>query len=661
MNRATILLSALAVLFVFTTSTPAKSQNYLGFFTQQYNYGRTGLNRNETKLTPAKVSSGGFGKLFSYSVDAQVYGEPLYVLNVNIPGQGLHNVVYVVTQMDSLYAFDADGKSSTPLWQDSFIDPAHGIGPVPCGTDGNSDISCGVYPIYGITGTPVIDPSTNTMYLVARTWDSNAQVGYQMLHAIDITNGTEKFGGPIEIQGQVSGNGVGSVGGIVYFNELADIQRPGLLLLQNNITGVKTVYIGWAGAAHGWIMGYDATTLAQTAIFNATPDQARGGVWQSGNGLASDGTYIYASTGDGVFDASTGGRDYGDSVLKLDGNLSVVDYFSPMDEGCRLSEDFDLASSGPVVLPPQPGQHASELITSGKGGDPCDNSGSAPLYLMDRTNMGKYNSQQDNIIQEVNGSPAGYWSAPAYYQVGNKAAIYYAGVVQEGGTGDNLKMYTLVNGKLSTNPYSTSSNVFPVGATPSVSSNGDKKAIVWAIQRRDALSIEPGTQPAALYAYDATNLGNMLYDSSANPARDQGGCGNKFAVPLVANGKVYVGTQNQLDVFGILGAPPAVSIALNHPCYTFPKEQVGVTSPPEYLQITNTGTSTVTFSNITIVGLNPGDFAQAGNCTTLAAGASCQIKLTSTPSAQGPRAAQLIITDNAANSPQNVQLMGKGI
>jgi hypothetical protein len=280
---------------------------------------------------------------------------------------------------------------------------------------------------------------------------------------------------------------------------------------------------------------------------------------------------------------------------------------------------------------------------------------------MDRNNLGKYDAQKDNIIQEVSGAPSGYWSSPAYWQVGTRAAIYYAGVFQEGGTGDTLKMYGLVNGKLSNVPLSQTSTVFPIGATPSISSNGNKNGIVWAEQRRDSLSISPGTQPGVLYAYDATNLTKTLYDSSQNPLRDQGGCGNKFAVPLVANGRVYVGRQNELDIFGLLGAPPAVSIALSDPCYTFAKQAVGTTSPPEYLDLTNTGTATLNINSITITGLQPGDFAQRNNCTSLASGASCRVQLTFTPSAKGPRSASLIIADNAGNSPQNAQLMGKGI
>ncbi len=642
---------------VLLSCASAVSQNKIGVFTQQYNPARTGANRNETKLTLKNVNSTSFGKVFSYSVDGQIYAQPLYVYGVNIPGKGKHNVVYVETQFDSVYAFDADGLVSTPLWQDSFIDLAHGVEPVPCGTDGaGSDISCGVYPYYGITGTPVIDPSTNTMYLVARTFNVNTNTGYQTLHALDIATGAEKFGGPVQISGSVPGSGSGSRGGTVSFSELADIQRPGLLLLNG------TVFIGWAGAEHGWIMAYNAKTLLQTGIFTSTPNAERGGVWQAGNGLASEGTYVYASSGDGMFDANTGGADYGDSLMKFDQTLTILDYFTPLDQDCRLQNDFDLASSGPVILPVQTGsKHPYQIITSGKGGSPCDASGFSPIYLADRTNLGKYNAQQDNVLQEVSGSPTGYWSSPAYWDNGTEGAVYYAGTTQEGVSGDSLKMYIRKQGVISSTPLSQSSNIFPIGATPSVSSNGNQNGIVWAIERPDFLSISPGQQPAVLYAYNATNVTNAIYNSATNATRDQGGCANKFAVPMVANGRVYVGTQNELDIFGLLGAPPAVSMSLESPCYTFAKQAVGTTSDPEYLTLTNTGNSTMTGLNLTIIGINAGDFAQSSNCTsTLAAGGSCRIKLTFTPSATGPRVASLQIADNAANSPQNAQLMGKG-
>jgi hypothetical protein len=239
---------AMLLTLVFASLTPAAAQTFAGVLTQHNDIGRTGQNVSETILTPQNVSASTFGKVFSYSVDGQIYSQPLYVPNVSIPGQGTHNVVYVATQNDSLYAFDADGLSPKALWQVSFINPSAGITPVSCKTDGRTSISCGVYPIYGITSTPVIDPGTSTMYLITRT--NNNGKFFQTLHAIDITSGAEKFGGPVNISGSVPGTGAGSKNGIVYFDTLKDIQRAGLLLLNG------TVYIGWAGALHGWIMGY---------------------------------------------------------------------------------------------------------------------------------------------------------------------------------------------------------------------------------------------------------------------------------------------------------------------------------------------------------------------------------------------------------------------
>jgi len=662
LNAAT--LAASTVILVVVLALPSESQSNYGVFTQGYNSSRTGQNRDETVLTPLNVTESKFGKIYSYSVDGQVYAQPLYAYNLNIPGQGTHNVVYVETQFDSVYAFDADGKQSTPLWHDSFIDLAQGIQPVPCGTADNGDqVSCSVYPMYGITGTPVIDPTTNTMYLVARTYNVNTGVGYQTLHALDITTGVEKFGGPVQISGSVPGTGAGSHNGTITFSELNDIQRPALLLLEG------TVYIGWAGAEHGWIMGYDAATLVQTSIFATSPNAIRAGVWQSGNGIASDGTYIYAATGDGLFDVNTGGADYGDSLMKLNTSLVVEDYFTPMDQACRYSSDFDVSSGSPVILPPQSGSaFPFQIIVAGKGGNPCDPTGDAPIYLANRENLGKYNAQQDDVLQEVPGSPTGYWSSPAYWESGSQGAVYYAGTSSLGGGGDSLKMYSRTAGVLSSTPVSQSTNIFPIGATPTVSTNsasltatGNESGIVWVIDRQDSLSAQPGENPAILYAYNATNVTTPLYNSAANPSRDQGGCGNKFAVPTVVNGKVYVATQNELDIFGILGTAPPVSVALDSPCFNFAVQKVGTTSPPEYLTITNTGTATLSGLTISITGLDPGDFAESGNCSgNLAAGASCKVKLTCTPAATGPRIASLQIIDNAPNSPQNAQLTGRG-
>lgn len=660
--RKTPSLYSAAILFLVIAST-AMGQTNLGVFTQQYYNTRTGNNTFEKILTPANVNSTKFGKLFSLTVDGQVYAQPLWVQGVKIPGQGTHTVLYVATEMDSLFAFDAN--TGVQLWQVNFTDPANGIGPVPCESDQGEQISCAVFPYYGVTGTPTIDPATGTMYLIARTWDSNAQVAYQKLHAIDITSGAEKFGGPVEVSGSVAGTGAGSVNGTITFDPLADIQRPGLLVEVNNRTGSKAVYIGWSGAAHGWMMAYDAKTLQQVAIFNTTPDGIRGGVWQSGNGLAADSAgYIYASTGDGPFDVNSGGPDYGDSLLKFDGNLNIVDYFTPMDEACRFAADFDVSSSGPVVLPKQGGLYPDEVIESGKGGSPCDPTGEAPIYLANRDNLGKYSPTADAVIQEVPGAGAGYWSSPAYWVNGKQQALYYAGVAIGGanGTGDYLKMYTLTNGQLSAAPVSQSSNYFPIGATPSASGNGTTNGIIWATLRQESLGITPGQLPAVLYAYDATNVANMLYNSTQVPARDTGGCANKFQVPVVANGRVYVGTQNEVDVFGLYGTPPSVPfVNLSSPCYTFNKQQVGTTSTPRYLVLTNIGSANMTLGTIYVRGLNASDFTETNNCpASLAPKANCTIKITFTPSALGPRVGQVMIPDNSYGAPHNTAVIGSG-
>src|SRR5215467_5955171 len=652
-----------AILVLTVIGLPfAMGQSKLGVYTQQYNNARTGSNTVEKFLTPKNVNSTQFGKLFSFTVVGQIYAQPLWVQGVTIPGQGVHAVVYVATELDSVYAFDAN--TGAPLWQDNFTDPANGIGPVPCGTDGKTQISCGVYPYYGITGTPVIDPQTGTMYLIARTYNKKTAKGFQILHALDIGTGAEKFGGPVTVQGSVPGTGAGSKNGIVTFDPLADVQRPGLLLEPNPSTGAQTVYIGWAGAAHGWLMGYDAKTLQQTAILNTSPDGLRSGVWQSGNGLAADSAgYIYVSTGDGPFDADSGGPDYADSLLKLDGDLNIVDYFTPMDQACRYQYDFDLSSSGPMVLPTQSGLFPNEVLESGKGGAPCDASGAAPIYLINANNLGKYSANNDTSIQSVPGAPIGYWSSGALWQAGTQSAIYYAGQSGKARTGDSLKMYSLINGQLSSTPISQSSNTFPIGATPSTSGNGGTNGIVWATLRQEGLGVQPGQYPAILYAYNATNVGAMLYNSSQNAARDSGGCANKFQIPVVVGGKVYVATQNEVDVYGLLGTPPTAPwVTLSNPCYTYVKQTVGTTSPPKSLTITNSGAANLNLGAISLIGLNASEFAIAtNNCSaTVTPGGSCTITLTFTPAAVGTRLGQLLINDSAIGSPHNVMLTGRG-
>lgn len=658
-NQRPLRTAALLVLLLLACFTFANAQSFSGVFTQHNDVGRTGQNTDETILTPQNVNATTFGKVFSYSVDGQVYSQPLYVPKVTIPGKGVHNVVYVETQNDSLYAFDADGRQPGPLWSVSFVNPAAGITPVSCQTDGKSSISCGVYPIYGITSTPVIDPSTGTMYLVTRTDNTKTNTYYQTLHAIDITTGKEKFGGPVNISGSVPGTGAGSKNGTVYFDTLKDIQRAGLLLLNG------TVYIGWAGAEHGWIMGYNATTLQQTAIFNTAPNTTGGGVWGSGNGLVADPSgNIYAAIGDTLFDANTGGVDYGDSLLKLDTNLNVLDYFTPNDQACRRLNDLDLGSAGPMALPTQPGSVPNEIVIAGKGGSPCDsNPVNSRIYLLNQDNLGQYNTTQDQAVEEVIGSARGYWSSPAYWQGSNGSYVYSGGVTEESGNGDYLKMYTVTNGLLSTTPTTQSSNIFPVGTTPSVSSSGTSNGIVWAIERPSALGVQPGASAAILYAYDATNLSNMLYNSASATSngvlRDRGGCANKFAVPTIANGKVYVGTQNELDIFGLLSSQTHPGVYLGNPCWTFAATSIGTTvSQP--MAVVNNGSATLTISSITMYGTNAADFTQTNTCTSLTPGQKCVITVTFKPSLLGPETANVVIRDNAPGTPHNIYLVGVG-
>jgi len=651
-----VLFIALSVASFGMLAPALQGQGFAGVFTQHNDNARTGQNLSETILNTTNVNSTKFGKVFSYPVDGQVYAQPLYVPNVTIPGQGVHNVLYVATENDTLYAFDADGLTPNVLWQLSFIDPAKNITTINCIA---VRIVCNVFPITGITSTPVIDPNTNTIYLLVRTQENNSSV--QRLHALDITTGAEKFGGPVVISAIVAGTGTGSSHGKIMFDTLHDNQRTGLLLANGN------VYLAWAGQAHGWIMAYNAQTLAQVAVVNTTPNGTLGGIWQAGNGLATDSEgNIYFATGDGTFDASTGGVDYGDTLLKMDANLNVLDYFTPMDQACRLlPNDLDLGSGGPMILPPQAGSFADEVVHSGKGGSPCDlfgNTYAVPIYLVNRDAMGTYHPQGDQDIETVQGTVHGYWSSPAYFQGPSAQYIYYSGQTSETGSGDYLEQYSLTNGLISTAPLARSTNLFPVGSTPSISANGTNDGILWTVERKDILSSSPGTKPAVFYAYDATNVATVLYNSAqAKSLRDQPGCANKFITPTIANGKVYVGTQNELDVYGVLPVPqttPAATITL--PCIAITGQTVGKTSNPVTTTLTNLGPGNLTISSISITGANASEFAESNNCgSSLAAKTSCKINMTFTATVKGvPQVADIAIRDNAAGGGQNVFLVG---
>jgi hypothetical protein len=512
-----------AIALAWTVAARAHAQ--VDMLTWHNDLAHTGQNLQETTLTPANVNVASFGKLFSVKVDGWVYGQPLYKSQVAIPGKGTHNVVYVVTEHDSIYAFDADARGA-PLWHVTFLQA--GVRTVSFRDIGTVDI----IPEIGITSTPVIDDATGTLYVVAKTKEG-ARAYVHRLHALDIATGDEKFGGPVVIEATVPGSGGGSDGTTLPFDPRKQNQRAGLTLA-NGI-----VYIGWSahgtnGPYHGWLMGYDAQTLAQVAVFNSTPNGNSGGIWQAGSppAIDADGN-LFLVTGNGTFDGNAGGGDYGDTLLKLSPTLDILDYFTPSNALTLDVNDRDFGSGGPVLLPDQPGPHPHLVVACGKEGT---------IYLTDRDDLGQFNADTNDVVQSLEQVVGGTWSLPAYWN----GRVYY------GGVRDNVKALPLTNGQLAKLPTSVSPTAYGYpGATPAVSANGTTNAVVWAIQN-DGFTFR---RPAILHAYDALNLAHELYNSTQNGHRDGAADAVKFTVPTVVNGKVYVGGVRQLTVYGLLNGP----------------------------------------------------------------------------------------------------------
>ena len=478
---------------------------------------RTGQNVHETILTTANVNSSTFGKLFWLPVDGPIFAQPLYMPGVTV-GTLVHNLVFVATEHDSVYAWDADTVSTTPVWHTSFINPAGGVTAIPCGDVGGGNCTT-IYPEFGITGTPVIDSSTETLYVVAATKEvSGSTTNYvYRLHALNIATGQEKFGGPVAIQ---------ATSGSITFLPKQHLQRPGLLLMNG------VVYIGFAAHRdktpwYGWLMGYKASTLQQVMAFNTSPNAGGSGIWQSGAAPAADASgSIYFNTGNGAFDANTGGADYGDSIVKLNSSGTVLDYFTPYNQATLDAADLDVGSSGVVLLPDQTGTYAHVLISSSKQGI---------IYSVNRDGMGKFNAGGNQNIQSLPGlSSRGLFGSPAYWN----GYMYFAA------WNDYVKAFQVTNGMVAQTSHSSDVLAFP-GATPTISSNGTGNGIVWIIQEdvpNNTVITNPPT--AVLRAYDATNLAIELYDSTqAAGNRDAAGGAVKFAVPTVANGKVYCRQQ----------------------------------------------------------------------------------------------------------------------
>lgn len=517
------------------TVQAAPTTNAPDVTTYHYDLARDGLNAQETILTQANVNSTQFGKIGFFAVDSKVDAQPLYLANVIVGGQ-FHNVLYIATEHDSVYAFDAD--TGAQIWKTLII----GSGEATSDDHGCSQIT----PEIGITSTPVIDRKqgpNGTLFTVGMTKDGAGKY-HQRLHALDITTGAEISGSPTEISASYPGVGDNTQNGNVVFDPSQYAERAALLLLNGNI------YTGWTshcdqGLYTGWVIAYSESTLQQTQLLNLTPNGHEGSIWMSGDGMAADSSgNIYLLDANGTFDTTfdingfpTKG-DYGNAMVKLSTSpkLAVVDYFETYNTNTESAEDLDLGSGGEMLLPDQTDAtgHVFHLIV-GSGKD-------TNIYLADRDNMGKFNPANNpmdsNIYQELPGAMAGLvYSTPAYFN----------GVLYYGADGDTLKAFPLTNAKLATTPSSHSSVTFPhPGPTPSISANGTQNGIVWALESNLGSA-------GVLHAYDPANLAHELYNSTqAANGRDSFGNGNKFITPMIVNGKVYVGTQNGVAVFGLL-------------------------------------------------------------------------------------------------------------
>jgi hypothetical protein len=496
--------------------------------TAQYDNFRTGANAAETILTPRNVASKNFVRLFTIDVDGDVYAQPLYVPNIEIPGKGVHNVVFLATEHDSVYAIDAAGQPAEPLWHVSFVNASAGVRPL-----SDEEVRCPfISPEVGVTSTPVIDAGSRTIYVLARTAEMGADRKprfFQRLHALDLATGAERAGSPVLIRASVPTTSFfGLLSSELTFHAVLENPRAALLLAGGN------VYLSWGSACdvgpyYGWVMAYDAHTLKQTGVFNTAPDGEQGGIWQSDAGIAADGDgSVYAVTGNGKFDAANGGRDYGDSVIKLairNGALGVRDYFTPFDEARLSAGDVDLGSSGPVLLPDQAGAHPHVLVTAGKAG---------LMYVIDRDHMGGFHAWSDSHAVQTLQVGTGAFGAPAYWN----GHLYYVD------RRDRLKDFLVQDGKLGTTPVHQGTERFDhPGAIPVVSANGTKDGVVWLVYARGRN--QGGSDSTAFFhAYDAADVSRELFSGTFAPSV-------RFAMPLVAGGRVYIGEKGTVYVYGL--------------------------------------------------------------------------------------------------------------
>jgi len=519
--------------------------DYAGMFNYRNDLSSTGQNLDEAALTTPNVNYNTFGKLFSCPVDGDVYAQPLYIANYPING-GVHNVVIVTTENDSVYAFDADSLSCQPLWQTTLL--TNGGTPIPDSDLGNGDCT-EIYPQVGTTGTPVIDLPNNAVFMVAASLEgpSNLASSYvHRLHSLNLATGQEMPQSPVQIAATVPGTGAGSVDGMLSFNGQQHKSRTALQLVNGQLFFAFGSDCDVA-PFHGWVFAYDEFQLTQTAVYATTPNGTDGGIWLTGAGLTFDASNnMYVVTGNGTFDGNLSGGDYGDSILKFSltgGALEMLDSFTPSVQATLEEENLDLATSTLLLLPDQPGPYPHLGIVAGK---------SETIYVLNRDDLGGYNSGGDQVVQEVSGELYRNFGTPGYWNEN----VYFCAL------GDYVKAFQLNNGTLTTSWTSESPTIFnypgSIGSISSASSTSSS-AVLWILDNSGFGNNQPPS-PAILHAYDATNLANELYNSTQAPNnRDQADNAEKFTVSTVANGKVYFGTQGFLDVYGLLpGQPPQI-------------------------------------------------------------------------------------------------------
>jgi len=496
--------------------------------TWHYDNARTSANTWETTLTPSNISSTSFGKLFTDPVDGIVVGHPLYLPNLSIPGQGVHNVVYVCTMHDSVYAFDADNGNPTPLWATSIFNysPA-GATTVPATVTKETGIG---WTEVGIISTPVIDPETGTLYLVAETYE-NANVVHR-LHALDVTTGQEKFGGPTTIAATYTLNGTTTT-----FADLYQINRPGLLLANGHI------YIGFGSNccndySQGWVLSYNAATLQQEGTYTSEPGKTLASIWQKGAGLSADSNgNIYSETGEGFYSAGT---NLSISVLKisqLGTTLVLGDWFTPYNRQYLSDHDSDL-NNAPLILPDQTGPYPHELIAEGKEGT---------IYVLNRDRMGQFCSSctagDTQIVQEI----------PQGAGKGSGTPVYWNNTVYFTGESSPVQAYTISNGTLVVPPFLQPRRIGG-GGHAIITANGNSNGILWFID---------GGGP--LWAADAITLQKLYTSFQAANGRDTVPPLAHFATPIAADGKVFIGTQNSLVVYGLLPLPDLTETSVTNP------------------------------------------------------------------------------------------------